>query len=361
MIHDDFSRDATHATRNFRRLPLQLAIASAMTVALTACGGGSGGGGNESVDSSGASATNTSSRVASFRRFLDANDIAEDTFEIDYGPTGLVTGITLQEVDDGEPDTANFYTSSENATRRTELSYDADNRLSYSLATSTDANGTETDETTWTYENGLLKTVTETWVSGSDSGWGNQELSYTEGRLTSYVDSADPDDTQFDITYTVRYDAEGKVSALETFFLGAVDEQHVFTWRTDNQLELVSSTEGSSSATLELSYDNAGQLQFTRHTRSDPSGRAAQFGEHPTDENYTLHRIYDERGRVVQLNIDSLSDGSIDGTVVFEWEDGACLPFYELMPHDLPGYVRSADVPYEPGSGISKYPYCSDK
>src|SRR5690606_2956815 len=147
------------------------------------------------------------------------------------------------------------------------------------------------------------------------------ELFYNEGRLSSYTstDQSSDGSSGDDETYTVQYGSDGKVSSLILEVDGSEQERHDFTWRADDQLQLISSTSSADSATLEFSYDVNGQLQFTRKTLS---GFGAEFNEFYADYNYTLHRKYDDRGRVASLEIDMHSDSAIDGTVVFEWEDG---------------------------------------
>ncbi|WP_416399189.1 hypothetical protein [Allohahella sp. A8] len=241
-----------------------------------------------------------------------------------------------------------------------EFSFDADNRLIGVLFTRTEGSETSVLQETRTFESGLLRKIDTTVAHNSVSTVLVNELFYNEGRLASYTstDQSSDGSSGDNENYKVQYNLEGQVSTLTLEVDGSERERHDFTWRPDDQLQLISSTSSAGSATLEFSYNAKGQLQFTQKTLA---GVGAEFNEFFADYNYTLHRKYDNRGRVASLDIDIHSDSVIDGTVVFEWEDGACVPFIDLDPEGLPGYVRNAGVPYEPGSGIVLSTYCSDK
>jgi YD repeat-containing protein len=177
------------------------------------------------------------------------------------------------------------------------------------------------------------------------------DLQVVSGRLEAYKSTIPDIGAPAQQNTVLTYDSQGRV-ATSTTISGVSGTPNVttFTWRSDGLVEKVARRLSGVAAPADFvsdevtTYDIKGRPDTVVHTVKK-SGLLK-----------TYKVTYDYVANLQQIDLGN--DGSIDAVVKVETESGACRAVYLWFANTLPNFSNLDPVPYRPGSGYGKVPFC---
>jgi len=349
---------------------MQLSLAS-MVCALTACGGGGGGGDDDSTPRDPARSTDvpgnpapapggvSTTRIASIRMDLDHNGLYECEVRFTYDTAGRMVQSRRNYVDDGLENrtegASGFYSCEAITDSEDTLVFNGNEISTWTTHIST---GERSEmEYNWNPDGSIAGLRTRIYQPNGSLGVTiTTTPSYNAGLIVEtrsqfeYPVPSGPAPTHYSASFA--YNAGNQVeSARYTQFypVGSNFFQYDYTWHENGLVATEISTSSSGGTTHQtFEYTAAGKL----------SSSSTAYSRAP-EKNYRAVASFDDHGRISSVAIDVQMDGSIEGTLSYEWESGACQPFYAwFFAAAQPNFAREPGSPYIPGAGYGKFDPC---
>lgn len=288
----------------------------------------------------------------------DNNGTTDATSTFTYDANGRATTTSYVYTGDGTPDL--FVTEDDDAAQEDgTITHNANDLVdSVSVDRQLMVSGTEEFDTALTFTGGVLTRVDSDSVFQGGTNATFTSLSYVGGQLDQIEERNDSDNS---LVFEQSYMYGGNnLPSVVTFDSAGIDAVTNFTWRSDGQVDDVSSTSTFGGNPLgsgagDYVYDAGGFLQSEAWSFT---GSVGSFFAEFQGAAYRKTYSYDAQQLKTLEQIDIGDNGSVEATRTYVWTAGSCVPAFIFASNGRPNFAQMSGLPYVPGTGATWFENC---